>query len=731
MMKVVSKTPHISAHFRMALSVVVLGYVLALGTSCKSSNMDSPEKEVTGTPVQKNKATQYPEELQVLHKNAMTYFLASAVDTLEVESLMERLKENGSWTSIDYTNKVRGGWPVKEHLEHVQLMAKAYQQPKSPFYHTNNLLKKIHLSLNYWLTNDFLSTNWWDQHIGVPELLAPTLLLMENELSPQQLDQALVLMNRAKIKMSGQNKVWLSGNVLLRSLLTRNVDSVAIASSSIQNELKIADGVGIKSDWSYHEHGAQLQFGNYGLSYLEDMIKWYTMVNGTPFQFATSKKEILRNYVLRGQQWVIYKEQMDISASGRQLFIDEQAKKYERLKACIAQMAMLDKEYSEDYEDAIDSETLSGNKHFWKSDFQVHRRKDFYFSVKMSSGRVVGTESVNRENIQGYYLGDGVSLLYVNNKENTNVAPFWDWKMLPGITVVQDTAALPIIKAWDFETNSTFVGGVTNGDNGIAALAYDRDGVQAHKSWFMFDDKIVCLGSGIDSDHESPLFTSVNQVFLNGRVLYSKDGSISDDLKPKQQLNPDWLLHDNTGYIFPKSKNVFVQTRFLEGSWNKVAKRYRPVILTESILKIWFDHGSRPKKATYEYILVPNANEEQMIGLQENFPFIINNQVDQQSVVRQDKSEGGIIFYKAGHTDVLDGIQTSQPCVLHYKKTDNGLELALSDPTQKLTELEIIIKGNYTGGFAQMMNDRTLLKITLPKGDYAGSSVSISLSKNK
>ncbi|NJC27753.1 chondroitin AC lyase [Lewinella antarctica] len=648
-------------------------------------------------------------------------------DSTTVATLLTEMTDEGSWPTIDYTDRIRGQWPVKKHLAHVQSLAIAYRQPESPWYGKASVSEKIHSSLNYWLKNDFLSTNWWDQHIGVPELLAPTLFLMEKELSQKQLDQALVLLRRAKIKMSGQNKVWLSGNVLMRSLLTRDIDSVAMASAAIQGELRIADGVGLKSDWSYHEHGAQIQLGLYGMSYLEDMIKWYTLVDGTDFRFSEDKKVMLRNYLLEGQQWVIYKQQMDISASGRQIWLDEQGKKYQQLKRCLEQMALLDEDYAPAYADAIDSETLEGNKHFWKSDFQVHRRKDFYFSLKMSSERVVGTESVNEENIRGYYLGDGVSLLYTDTEAYTNVAPFWDWKKLPGTTVVQDDEPLPVTKSWDFETNSTFVGGVTDGRNGIATLSYDRDGVQALKSWFMFDDQIICLGSGITTARDFPLTTAVDQVFMKGPISYGKNGEVRDDLKVKERLNPDWLLHDDTGYLFPKSEGVYVLRRFLEGSWHNTTLRYRPVILTETTLSIWFDHGTQPTDATYEYVLVPNATEERLVALTADPAYLITNEKSRQVVVSKDGSRGGVVFYEPGSADVLGGIAVDRPCIVLFKKVGTGVELTVSDPSQKLTELTISLREDYTDGEEVRREAGTSVTVALPQGGDAGRSTSVRL----
>ncbi|MDW5288118.1 polysaccharide lyase 8 family protein [Formosa sp. PL04] len=700
-------------------SILVL-LIICSTFSCDKSHTKSGKQVVT-----------YPENLQTLHQNIIDYYLSFPVDTVQVENLQLRLQDDGAWpTLIDYTNTARGNWPVKEHLEHVQTLAKAYQTKESKFYHDANLSAQIQKSLNYWLEHDFLSTNWWDQHIGVPELLAPTLFLMEDELSQQQIEQSLVLLRRAKIKMTGQNKVWLSGNVLMRSLLSRDIDSVAIASKAIQDELKIANGVGIKADYSYHEHGAQLQFGNYGLSYLEDMIKWFSIVNNTDYQFHKNKIEVLRNFVLEGQQWVIFKEKMDVNASGRQIFKDEPESKYLRLKACIEKMEAIDSNDTEAYKNAMNSEVLTGDKHFWESDFHVHRRPDFYFSVKMSSERVIGTESVNKENIQGYYLGDGATLLYANGDEYNNVFPFWNWKKVPGTTVIQDTSALPIIKAWDFKTNGVFVGGVTNGEDGVSVMDYDRDGLKAHKSWFMFGDKIVCLGSSIQANTNFPVATTINQVFLKPDLMVSQNEKISGQLEKNQSLSPDWIMHDGTGYLFPEGGKVNIETRFLEGSWNKVAKRYRPEILTESILRMWFNHGENPKDENYSYVLVPHATKDDMLDLHKNNPFEILNLKRQQSVVNTKENLAGVVFYEPGNSKIFGGVSVDKPCVILLKKLDVGLEVSVSDPTHKIKAINLIFNGNYQGEFATNQQNKTVVSLQFPQNNQAGKSTTFLL-RNK
>ena len=680
-----------------------------------------------------NKKTKqlYPEALAQLHENVLNYYVQHKAEPQTVDHLLSTLQEDGSWNTVDYSTKIKSEWPVKDHLKYLQILAISYTSKSSKLYKDKALSKKIHKSLDYWLDHDFLSANWHDQHIGVPKFLLPTLLLIESELTKTQFDKGIELANRAKIKMSGQNKVWLATNVLLKSLLLRDVEAVAEASTAIQEELKVSKNVGIKADWSYHEHGAQLQFGNYGLWYLENMIQCYAFVNATPFQFEKHKIATLRNYVLEGQQWIYWNNSYGVSALGRHLYKDEQQKKAARLKVCLEQMKQLDKPHAKAYDTAISSTVLSGNKHFWESDFHVHRRNDFYFSVKMSSKRVVGTESVNSENIQGYYMGDGLALLSVNNQAYQNVFPFWDWKKLPGTTIVQDTAKLPSIKFRDFKTNGVFVGGVSNGQNGVAVMDYDRDGVKAKKSWFMFNDFIVCLGTDISSGKNEETTTAINQSFLKGNVVVSKAGHIQKPIRKQKNAAIDWVLHDSIGYLFPKNQNTNIATNILVGSWNKVAKRYRPVLLTEHIFKLWVSHGTRPKNAAYTYILVPNASEEKMMNLHENHPFKIVNTTVFQSVESVDQTLAGMVFYKKGNSKLKGGLAVDHHCVLLLEEKADNLQLAVSDPAQILKTVTVTLQGNYKTANSTYHNGKTQLKIVLPQGVHAGESVVLALERNK
>lgn len=671
----------------------------------------------------------YPVELQQLHKNVWENIMSNRADFVRVANVLASLSENGSWPDIDYTSKERGSWEPRIHNSRLLQIAKAYQTKGSKYYHQKEVSNKIHSILNFWLENDFICPNWWYPEIGVPKLFGPIMILMEDELSPEQMQKGIQILNRSKIGMTGQNKVWLSGNVLLRSLLLKDKETIKKAVESIQEELVVNTGEGVQPDWSYHQHGPQLQFGNYGLAYIGDMIKWISILRQTPFQFDENKVSILRNYLLDGQQWVTWKNNYDISACGRQLFIDAPAEKAGSLADAFKIMAKLDSAYTQTYRNANDYRNLIGNKHFWRSDFQVQRNPKYYFSVKMCSERVIGAESCNSENIQGYYLGDGATYLYQTANEFENIFPFWDWKMIPGTTIQQDNDTLPVLTARGYRIPSNFVGGVSDGKNGVAVMDYIRDGLKAKKSWFMFDEMIVCLGSGINSSEGLPVTTSINQSYLHSNVIIKTSNGEKHAIDQQRLENPKWILHNNIGYLFPEGGILSLETKSVEGSWHNVALRYPDKKKQANIFKLWLEHGVNPKGKSYEYILVPNANRAEMAKLENRKPFHIQNKINRQEVVAVSGNIAGLVFYEPGKSEALGGIEVDQPCILMLKKENNEIQLSVADPTQLLTEINVVVSGEFSGENAEVRDGKTKLNIKLPLENFAGKTVNVIMRK--
>ena len=95
-------------------------------------------------------------------------------------------------------------------------------------------------------------------------------------------------------------------------------------------------------------------------------------------------------------------------------------------------------------EDRPDAVPLIGNKHFYTSDYQVHRRANWTSSIKMQSVRTQPTECIIGENQKGEHLGQGVFNIWTNNADDyVQVFPLLDWQAINGITVEHDIPVEP------------------------------------------------------------------------------------------------------------------------------------------------------------------------------------------------------------------------------------------------------------------------------------------------
>ena len=291
---------------------------------------------------------------------------------------------------------------------------------------------------------------------------------------------------------------------------------------------------------------------------------------------------------------------------------------------------------------------------------------------------------------------------------------------------------MPVLTASGYRIPSDFVGGVSDGENGIAVLDYNRLGLSAKKSWFMFENKIVCLGAGINSQAGLPVTTSVNQSYLNG----DPEIEIYKDLKkdwPKDRTAFKWILHDYIGYYFPKPQILNIHTSEVKGKWTDVTILLSEETIAADIFKLYFEHGINPKNDSYEYILIPNATKSDLVKMENELSFEIINSTNTQEVINSDKTMAGIVFYKAGKSATFEGIEVDQPCLVILKKQNDGLQVSVADPTQKLSEINLIINGEFSGEFsgefATSGNGKTKLKITLHKEGEAGKTVTLNLKK--
>lgn len=507
-----------------------------------------------------------------------------------IDKILSTLKEDGSWSDINYQDKTRSGWKVKEHVERIFPMCRYYRlllsQNKKD--EAAGLFKQIDNSLQWWVDHNPISPNWWHNQVGVPKTLGSALLLVWDELSEQLQNKIIkvVFDQHVKFGMTGQNKVWKAGNMLIRALLTNDEALLKEARNTIASEIRKGEDEGIQPDWSFHQHGPQQQLGNYGLAYISTMSFYDELFQNSELKFSTEQRDILLNFINKGYGWTLWNGRLDVNCLNRQLFKNVATNKYEILQLC--SRSMMGKDMSLHF----------GNHHFQSSDMTVHRMKKWMASVKMASNRIIGTEQLNGDNQQGYYTADGATYVYTSGDEYDNIFPLWDWRKIPGITCYQSEKPVPDEKARLNKRNRTnFVGAVSNNSEGVTAMELNRNGLKAKKMWAFTDKYMVCLGTDIKTD-SLPVATTIEQ-------CNTTENSKWVECAPKRFLMKD------KGYIILDDNQPVMSVESRTGDWNKIMRTYKPCQRTGYIATMYINHGMT-HNGSYQYMILPNATAKSL-----------------------------------------------------------------------------------------------------------------------
>jgi len=663
--------------------------------------------------------------------------------------LVAEQKSDGTWPDVDYAGKGRASWgPFAQLTRTLSLTLYARRSPGTD--DARKCLAAAHLALAYWDKNDFKCPNWWYNTIGVPKMLGTIGILMDTDLTNDERTYiTTVSMPRAKLgSMTGQNKVWLAGNNVMRAVLIHDDALIAKASKIIAEEIQIAPaGVeGIQIDDSFHQHGPQQQFGNYGMAFCVDMTRWAVVLRNTPGAIPREKIAILHNYLINGENWVVWKDAMDILSCGRQFFPNSPVAKAKTIAAVMATMKIVNPQNLADYAAFTNrnkegaKNDLVGTQYFFRSDYLIHRTADMMASLKMRSERIIGGETVNSENLSGRHLADGATLFYQSGDEYTEIFPVWNWKMIPGTTCEIDNGSLswparkkakasaakketaeqdppsdaapnaePVAKTDSFRGTS-FVGAVTDGTNAAAAMDFvslESPTLNAKKSYFFYNNLTICLGANITSTSNNQVFTTLNQALLRGEVHTDAENKA---ILPGAQTRTDiaWIEHDNFRYIFPKPTAVSFRISPATGNWKKVfdSASTPKKDVSGNLFTLFIDHGVHPQNASYAYFVAPASEKF------ENRVEILSNTGEIQAV-RVDKKWLAAVFYKSGKLEGADySVEVDSPCIMCMEASGANPRVWIADPTQKLTQIGISAGGSY-------------VEQKLPAGTLAGKTIEL------
>jgi hyaluronate lyase len=191
------------------------------------------------------------------------------------------------------------------------------------------------------------------------------------------------------------------------------------------------------------------------------------------------------------------------------------------------------------------------------------------------------------------------------------------------------------------------------------------------------------LGADINSTKDSGVITTVEnqklpssiaKMYLNDDVdgvTYTKD-TLVNGVKYA-------YISQYGSIVFPEKQDLTV--KIASSSGNKFAE-------------IFFDHGVNPTNDTYSYIILPLASREDGKAYYENPDVkILSNTKQIQAVCENKLGLTGIIFWEATE---FQGITPDFACTMLVKDTEGGKQIAISDPTMKVTgKHTVVLEGVY------------------------------------
>lgn len=634
----------------------------------------------------------------------------------------------------------------------IRCMALAYAIKDSPLAGNAQLKADIISALDWMYENryrDGLETysNWWHWQIGAPLALNDTVILMDEDLSQEQIAKYMRAVDHFapdlfSSKHTAANRIWICLVMAGRSVILQDRKKLYEVRDAISPVFPyVREGDGFYKDGSFIQHGRFAYTGSYGKSLLGDISKLLALFSGTEWEVKDPQVRHVYEWVFNSFAPIMYRGSLMDMTRGREIsryysqeheaghgVIDAVLRLSTTAPAEIAErMRRLVKHWiiSDTYRNYLDHAPLEliplakqllgdeklvpeslGNyfKMFGCMDRAVHHRQGFAFGISMFSCRIRNYEVTNGENLKGWYTGHGQTYLYNADLGQFSNA-FWptvNAYRLPGTTVT--SAPLADGYGWHWVNSKSWVGGVGL-QNQYGAVGMELEDYRLHereepltarKSWFLFDDEVVALGSGIQAGGSYNVETIVENRMLNekGDNAFTVDGVVQPSRSGwsgKWEAAAWMHLKGDTegadiGYYFPGSSPVHALRETRTGKWSDISKgennqECENIPLTRSYLTIWYDHGVKPKDQSYAYVLLPGASAERTSEYAGNPPIqIVEQSADAHSVYHRGLRLLGALFWKDGPKSV-GAVTCWNKAAVMMRETADAVEIAVADPT--------------------------------------------------
>ncbi|WP_460704034.1 polysaccharide lyase 8 family protein [Myceligenerans halotolerans] len=608
-----------------------------------------------------------------------------------------------------------------------------------------------HLTDHWYHAGAAPSGNWWFWEIGIPRVLGDLTLILQDRLPRPDAGRALDAIRAfspdpARIEASdspstGANRADKVLSCLLRGVAGHAPEDMSLARDAVVDLLSYTtSGDGFYADGSYIHHLCIPYAGTYGKAALAAVAPAVMLLDGTRWSLSSQLMRPLLNSPTLTFAPFIWNGRMMETVRGRAVAREHERDYRDAWGAAEAVMLLaehVDEPYrsryrslakgwlarcGEDYKPTSLSDLRRaqailadagvepapespGNVQFGVQERMVHRGQGWAFTVATSSERIGRFGWGNGENRYGWHQGDGASYLYLDSDQGQFSDDYWptvDPYRLPGTTASLAERApgpdsgTPVPEAanrWGGGAGLSRRWGTTGMD-----LTNELGDVRAKKSWFLLDDSVVAVGSGIVVTGPGAETTVENRSFpagtapgfvVDGRTVAPGDRTGLDA--------PRWAHLDGVaGYVFLGSYAARASVAERTGSWHDInvggdtAGSRTPLTRTYATLSLTHPSGTGGDR--YAYMILPRASAAATRAYAASGATTVLRDDPRAHVVRAARGNRWFLFAHLFEA-VDDGVvRADGPCAVVATGTADVARIAVSDPAKSDEQRSILLQ---------------------------------------
>ena len=658
------------------------------------------------------------------------------------------------------------GVHVMRTYENIKNIAKAYATPNTKYYKNPEIKKELIEYLDWLYDNAYHeglpeNGNWWQWELGIPKHLNDIMVLLYDDVPYEKRMKYLKVSQyfqpfaeysgvspSASYSTSPDKRVSTGGNRIDTSIIS------FLRGVLMEDKVQVIDGAkavadvgeyvttrdGFYKDGSFIQHGNVAYNGTYASVLFDGLGSVLWLATGTQFEVKDERIDNVYESILNGYKYLFINGGINDSVSGRATSRDNSSdisrgkdlltslsllsigagKEYQdEIKSLIKTVALENNSYNtidkisnkiakaiiRDIinDDSIKTLKVEGTKVYGAMDRAVSiNEKGGKFVLSMHSSRIANYETMNNENVKGWYIGDGMTYVYGTDSETfTEYWPTVDRYHLPGVTNSLRERGDKSGERRGQTTSKAWVGGSCNGKEafvGMDMISWNK-ATEMRKSYFMTDDGAILIAASNINSKDGEVHTTIdNRIIKDGKIILNgkeikEDTVIENPQNISLNFNENYK-GENIGYkiVYAPQLNLKKETR--TGSWKNIGGTSTEEI-TKDYFTAYINHGKNPKKSGFAYIILPMYTQEEVDNYDVSRFEIVK--LDKEAHIIKDKKSGvtGINFWKDSPTKEL-GIKAYSTLSVLLKENDEFLELWVSDPTQLANYKSVLeVDGKY------------------------------------